>query len=388
MMELDLTTVSAMTALVVIVAGVMFILETMLREDDRVGRAWSVGFLAGILAAVAYVVWNIDPAEGWWATAVGNAAFVASTGFLYLGCRLFNGRDIRWTGILLAVLVSASLLAVAVQGEAGGAWAGAPIMYVSLAVLAACGASECRRGDLRGVRTAIVLTVIFCVEALFFLSRTVVIVVAGETSELFLIWWGTVPTSLLTIVLTIVAVVIASVLRAERAQLRGRRRENPSAVEAGVLNAGSFTQLIDDALPRARDRSESLAVVAIRLTDMRHVATAFGVAEADALAKAWRRSVRRAAATQSWVGEDGEGGLLIGLIGDGDARRAASDIGVQVYSELAAIGASVVPGIEVGTAVDDGEVDAAALIATARAALVDAEGALGDVGDGDQVVSR
>ena len=41
-MELEIATVSVMTAVVVVTAGILFIVETVLREDDAVGRTWSI----------------------------------------------------------------------------------------------------------------------------------------------------------------------------------------------------------------------------------------------------------------------------------------------------------------------------------------------------------
>ena len=52
-MTLDPDTVKLITALVVHVAGGIFVLETMLRKDDRAGRVWALGFIAGMIATEA-----------------------------------------------------------------------------------------------------------------------------------------------------------------------------------------------------------------------------------------------------------------------------------------------------------------------------------------------
>src|SRR5690606_32028801 len=154
MMGLDIATVSAMTAVVVITAGIVFILETVFREDDSVSRIWSLGFLAGILASVSYTIWAVAP-DSWGAVAIGNAAFVASAGFMWLGCRRFNNRAQGWAEIAVGVFTVAAGVAVVVEGSGGGSWAGAEVMFLALCVLPAASALETARGGFSGIRTSV-----------------------------------------------------------------------------------------------------------------------------------------------------------------------------------------------------------------------------------------
>lgn len=89
-MTLDQFSVSVMTAAVVVIVGVIYISETLLRRDEVSSRYWSIAFLSGIGTTVAYVLWAAG--AGWLAIAVGNALFVAATGFIWLGSRGFNAR--------------------------------------------------------------------------------------------------------------------------------------------------------------------------------------------------------------------------------------------------------------------------------------------------------
>ena len=85
-MTLDPDTVKLITALVVHVGGGVFVLETMLRKDDRAGRVWALGFIAGMIATEAYLLDAVTDA-GWWSIAIGNAAWVATLGLLWIACR-------------------------------------------------------------------------------------------------------------------------------------------------------------------------------------------------------------------------------------------------------------------------------------------------------------
>ena len=90
-MILDPLTQAIMTALVVMVAGVIFISETLLRREEGAGQVWALAYLAAMLTTLAYLGWAATP-DMWWAIAVGNMMFVAATGFMWLGCLRFNDR--------------------------------------------------------------------------------------------------------------------------------------------------------------------------------------------------------------------------------------------------------------------------------------------------------
>lgn len=377
MIDLDVATVSVMTAVVVITAGIVFIVETLIRVDDAVGRIWSIAFLSGILASVAYAVWAFAP-ETWGAVAVGNAAFVASAGFMWLGCRRFSERRVGWAEVAVLALTFATALAVILRGADGGGWAGAEVMFLGLFAFPAAATVEIVRGSVAGIRTSWALAVIFGIQSLYYLVRFFVLLIAGPDSEVFTLWWGTIPTSILTIVLTLVVVVVASVLRAERAGLRGRRRlAAPGLTFSGVLEPRWFERFVTDAVERGASRGETVAVISMRIDDLATVTTAFGASESESLRTAWHDAVRRHAPAQAWIGDDGSGGIAVSsvVVSDAEARLLAATLRRAVYEELNAVEASVIPLVGVGIALSDatgGVDDGASLIDAARGAAGEA----------------
>jgi len=370
-MTLDLTSVLIMTALVVNVSGVLFIVETLLRRDEGAGRIWSIGFLAAMLTTLAYTVW-VQSEAAWWAIAVGNGAFVAGTGCMWLGCRRFNGRHMRWSSILVAAAVAGASLAVVFEGPDGGDWAGALWMFVPLLGFAGAGAVECLRGDMRESRTAWVLGAVLGFQSLFYVSRTTAFVTSGPDSALFQAAFGTASTSFLTVTLTIVAVVVTSVLRASRAPMRGYLRDAQRVDdEQGIVSAESFATVVDGICRRAARRHEAVAVTAIRLDDLDPISTAFGSDVAGSVSATWRTGVRQYAPTNAVVGQDGPTGLVVGVAvaSAQEARRQAGAIYRGLFDDLGKVGGGVIPVVGVGVALSEtAGYDPAELIRAAREA--------------------
>jgi hypothetical protein len=354
-MTLELTSVLVMTALVVNTSGTLFIVETLLRRDEGAGRIWALGFLAAMLTTLAYTMWSQADAA-WWAVAVGNAAFVAGTGCMWLGCRRFNHRRMDWASALVALGVLAAGLSVVVAGEDGGDWAGALWMFFALIVFAGAGAVECLRGALRESRTAWVLAAVLGFQSLFYVSRTTTFLTSGPDSALFESAFGTIPTSFVTVVLTIVAVVVTSVLRASRAPMRGyRRRTGQAAVRDGVLDHELFDEALTGLCERASVRQELVGVIAVRVEDLDQISTAFGSEVARAVTETWRTGVRRHAPSNALVAEDGPTGLCVGVLVDSpsEARRQAGVIYRGLFDDLGKVGGGVIPVVGVGIALSD-----------------------------------
>ncbi|WP_159500861.1 diguanylate cyclase [Microbacterium sp. 18062] len=354
-MNVDLATVSLMTALVANVAGAVFVIDTVLRRDDGAGRIWAVAFLSGMATTIAYSMWAAG-LGGPIAIAVGNALFVNTTGCMWLGSRAFNQRRLVIAApfvVFVDLLVAAAVL---VEGAEGGDWAGWLTMGLSLVAFSVCAAAETLRRPMGRIGTAWVLSAVFVVEAGFYLVRSVVFVVAGAESEYFLTWFGSTVANYVTVVLTIVAVVVLSVLRAARADLRGYAWMSQVGVTTdGIMLAPTFRSALNDVVERASWRSEIVAVLSVRVEDLVQIRTAFGADIVGDVIHAWRQGVRRFAPSTGLVGEDGDDGLLVVTRSAtaADARRQAAAVYRGLFESFAAVTSAVIPAVGVGVALTE-----------------------------------
>lgn len=372
-MVFDMFSISICTAVVVVVAGVQFVLDTVLRRDTGAGRIWSLAFIAAILTTLCYLAW-VASGEAGLAIAIGNASFVVGTGCLWVGSRSYNGRSLKVSAWIVAGSAAAAFIATLVAGPDGGDWAGALVMFIALAVLAGLGAVESRRAAMGRSASTVALTLVLGAQSLYYVARSIVFALLGPTDEFFLTWFGSITTSFLTIILTIVAVVSMSVLRSGQARLRGRGDSTTLLLDSdGLYDDESFAKLFGDLTHRAAAFSERIAVISVRLDDLPQIATAFGTVEAQDIAHAWRVGTRRYAPTSAIVGHAGSTGIVIALQPSsiGDARRAASRIHRRLLDDFGSIGTSVVPVLGVGIAVSDiAGYDSEALLTAANDAAV------------------
>lgn len=349
---LDPATMSAMTALVVTVCGVIFLLDTVMHAGSDAARTWSVAFMAGILTVFSYLAWTVLE-DGWVAAAVGNAAFITTTGTMWLGCRRYNRRPMRISVMVVCAVAIATLVATLIPGPDGGDWAGAEVMFVALAAFSGLGAAEAGRTPLARQPGSLGLAIVLGCQCLFYLGRIVVFFTVGTDNAIFQDWFGTASASLITITLTITVVITISVLRATE---RGARRSGPSEAlllsDDGFLDAESFSRVVGAFLERVSPRN-ALAVVVLRLEDIDQIGAAFGGHQTRVLSAAARQAVKDAAPPAAFFGAAGSRSILIGLPGvppDG-VRAQVARLGHRVMDDLCAIPNTIVPLMGVGAAI-------------------------------------
>lgn len=354
-MTFDLLSISAMTAVVVIVAGCLFLIETVKRKESAAGLWWAAAFIAGMLTTLCYLAWSVDP-DAWTTVALGNASFVASTGCMWLGSRRFNRASLKIPSVAVAAAVTITFFAALLQGPDGGDWAGAPATFTGIGVLALLGGFEASRGRMGRQISSVGLAVVLVLEGAYFLVRTVVFLGYGGESEIFQAWFGTIPTSFVTVILTLVAVVAMSVLRASETGLAAvRTTTSLSATEDGFLLGEAFEWVFRETVIRAERTQAPIGVIAMRLDDMPEVVTAFGTSAAQQIVSIWRGGIGRYAPAACVVGESSPTRTLIGFHPSSavEAERMASALHRQILAELSTAETVITPSIAIGLAVSD-----------------------------------
>ncbi|UJP10283.1 hypothetical protein L2X99_00740 [Microbacterium sp. KUDC0406] len=355
MMPLDPFTVNVLVAVTTLAAGVMYLLETMLRHESRAGQIWVLAYLCGMLTVISYLVWKSSP-EPLIAIAVGNAALVATVGCLWLGCLRYNGRGLVLAGTIVAVSALAVVALSLLDGTEAGDWAGSLALFTGIAVFAVLGAVESRRGHMGGTPTTAGLTVVLGIVAAYYGVRCAVFAIEGPDGELFRTWFSSSITGTITIVLMIVALVTTTTLRNNSVTPGAGINGNTLQVSPdGVLTRRSFALVMEQQLAFERDPGATIGVIAFRADDLPQIGIAFGSAEQEAVIALCREAVRRYAPSMTPVGEYGLTGIMVAMEAGSaaDVRRAANRIQRRMLDDLAERGSAVIPVIGVGIAMAD-----------------------------------
>lgn len=351
-MNLDLFSVTVMTAIVASVASMTFIVDTLLRRDTGPGRLWAVAFFCGLSTTLAYMAWSAG-VGGAVSVALGNTLFVCVPGFVLLGCRRFNDRAIGVVAAAVGVLSVATFVSVVAEYPARGSWGGWWAMAVSLVVLFVGGAVESLRSPMRGLRSAWALSLVLAIAAAFYAVRLVVFVVQGPEGELFSTWLGSISANIVTVVLTMVAAIVTSVLRSHRTALQRYEWLTSNGVATdGVMLPRTFSSALADLVERASWRREGVAVIVVRIDGAAELAGAFGSDVVDEVATACRLAARRYTPASALVGEDGEARLAVCTLAasTADARRIGGALYRGVVDELSALPHGSIASVGIGVA--------------------------------------
>ncbi|AMB59411.1 GGDEF domain-containing protein [Microterricola viridarii] len=312
---IDGWTISLASALIVVVTAALFIGSTIVHKDSSAGRLWAAGYLAGILTTTSFLAWQLSP-ELWWASAVGNAGFVAGTAFFWLGCRRHNGRrGPYWAAALGSSVV---FLAGVVAGPSDDAWAGAQVYFAAIAVFAVLAAVESSRGEMRRARGSRPMLVVFSVEAAFFTGRLIFFTVEGPDTAIFDLFFGSSALALVTMIMSVVLsnsmslIRFAQGTRAESAS-RSDRRQIAHTCYTGddVLTEGAFGRIVRDRLDRSEFHDEQLALLHFDLDDLSEINMAFGPAHANAILAKYTAVVRKFGPPHADIGVAGTGRLVV-----------------------------------------------------------------------------
>lgn len=377
-MNLDLFSVTVMTAIVASVASLTFIIDTLLRRDTGPGRLWAVAFFCGLATTLAYMAWSAG-VGGAVSVAVGNALFVSVPGFMLLGCRRFNDRSVLVSSVAVGTLAVITFVAALIEYPTRGSWGGWWAMAASLVVFFGAGAAESLRSPMRGLRSAWALSTVLAAAGVFYAVRLVVFVTLGPQSELFSRWLGSISANIVTVILTMVAAIVMSVLRSQRTTRQRYEWLTSNGVAAdGVMLPRTFAGALADIVERASWRQEGIAVIVLRADGLDEIGDAFGGDVVDTISAACRHAARSFAPAAALVGEDGDGQLVICTLAEStaDARRVGSALFRGAIDELTAVAHGRLASVGVGVGLtsslgyDPGILMNAARAAALRAARI------------------
>jgi len=298
---LDTTTLFAVGGILTVICGTYFVLETLLRRNDLVGRLWSVFFIGVIFVVFSYIVTALDPAM-WWAQAPANGGYAAAIGMLWSGSRAANDRRPLVVVPLAAGLVVA--LATLLPGVDGGNWAGSLEMFLGVSAFAGLATLELNRAELGTMLSARVLSIMLAVVSAFYLARAGGLVFLGPDDPTFEQFLGTAASTTFEICLVVVGTIALSSVQAERfgRPVGGPLNAREGARLDGILGPRAFREFAESWLLRSVRERATLVLLVIEIADLEEINIAFGRAAGDGAIRVTARVTATNAPTAALIG--------------------------------------------------------------------------------------
>lgn len=298
---LDLSSLAIANAIIVLVCGIAFLLETLIRRSDEVGRLWSMFFIGMVFALFAYIV-GASTEEAWWAFAAGNGAFVGSLGLIWAGARRANKR--RSLLVLVLVAALATVVAGLLHGPGLGYWTGAVELFLGVALFCGLPSWEFARGELGRLPSARVLAVGLGLMTAYSATRAVGFVTLGPDNATWDALYGAATSTLIETALAALGAMTLSTIQADRFR-RAAVLDADFGVRVtidGMLTAEEFRGQAESWLLRAIRSRTTLVLLLVELADLSEVNRAFGRAAGDAAIRLTGRFALTHAPTATIVG--------------------------------------------------------------------------------------
>jgi len=299
-MTLDPVTLFVIGGLVTIVCGTYFLLETLLRHNDAVGRLWSVFYIGAIFVVFAYLVSQMDPST-WWAMGPANGGYVVAIGMLWCGARAANDRR----PLVLIPFLGGVIVAVAtlLPGPAGGYWAGSVEMFAAVALFSGLAALENGRRELSALLSARILAVMLAAISVFYVGRTVAFVALGPSEPVFLTYFGTGASTIFETCLIVVATITLSSVQSDRIGRGAAVRDTKDGTHLdGVLGPRAFREIAESWLLRSLRERTTLVMLVLEIADLDEINIAFGRAAGDSAIRVAGRIATTNAPTTALIG--------------------------------------------------------------------------------------
>jgi len=275
--SLDVPTLYIVSAMVISLTGILFIVDAYSRREDVVGRVWSLAFIAGVITTFAYLASSMYAAI-WWGIGFGNGTVVFSVAAVWAGARLFNGRrSLLWVAAAASVLVALSAL---VLGPAGGTWAGGAPMIAGMCVFGLLGGIECLRGNLWGYRNARFLGAVTMLAGAYYGVRLIFFLTRGPGDAFFSKFLGTGVTSLVVIIFVTGGAFAMVALRGEESRQTYSVRTERGGL-SGTAGPHQFAVITAPMFAEARETGRPAVFVAADIDELGTMNAAFGRAFGD-----------------------------------------------------------------------------------------------------------
>jgi diguanylate cyclase (GGDEF)-like protein len=369
-MQLDTLTLRVAFAIVAFTLALLFYFAAY-RSTRSPYSAWWCVALTLFLAGSASYLFN-GTAHQVWANPLGNCLLVAGAACVWAGARsLRASRPHSWQ---LAAGPAVVTVSSALENPGVNIWAGGAVFLALMSLMLGLASRELWRLEPGYSRVRIPLAIAAAFFSAYYFCRLIAYVGEGPDGRIFVAYFGSAVTTLVTMVLLVVVSFSMAALSSEQ-QTRALRAVATQDGLTGLLNRAAFLDLASDELQRLRHTRALGSLILADLDHFKAVNDTYGHAAGDTALQSFAAACNGTVRSTDLVGRYGGEEFIFLLPGVSPDRAEA--ITQEINRHLKAVrgpGGSRMPTVSYGIApIGHGASDLDELIATADAALYKAK---------------
>ncbi|MBP1234023.1 diguanylate cyclase (GGDEF)-like protein [Arthrobacter sp. PvP102] len=365
-MQLDTLTLRVAFAIVAFTLALLFYFAAYRSTRSPYSAWWCVALTLFLAGSAAYL-FNGTPQQVW-ANPLGNCLLVAGGACVWAGARsLRAARPRSWQLAAGPAVVSVSS---ALENPGVNIWAGGAVFLALMGLMLGLASRELWRLEPGYSRVRIPLAIAAAFFAAYYFCRLVVYLAEGPDGRVFVTYFGSAVTTLVTMVLLVVVSFSMAALSSEQ-QTRALRAVATQDGLTGLLNRAAFLDLASEELLRLRHTRALGTLVLADLDHFKAVNDTYGHAAGDAALQSFASACNETVRSTDLVGRYGGEEFIFLLPGVSPDRAEA--ITAEINKQLEAVrgpDGSRMPTVSYGIApIGKGTSGLDELIATADAAL-------------------
>lgn len=365
-MQLDTSTLRVAFAIVAFTLALLFYFAAYRSTRSAYSAWWCVALTLFLAGSAAYLL-NGTPHQVW-ATPLGNCLLVGGGACVWAGARSLRAtRPPFWQ---LAAGPAMVTVFSALENPGVNTWAGGAVFLALMALMLGLASRELWRLEPGYSRVRIPLAIAAAFFSFYYFCRLIVYVAEGPDGSVFVTYFGSAVTTLVTMVLLVVVSFSMAALSSEQ-QTRALRAVATQDGLTGLLNRAAFLDLASGELQRLRNTRALGTLILADLDHFKAVNDTYGHAAGDAALQSFAAACNGTVRSTDLVGRYGGEEFIFLLPGVSPDRAEA--LAKEINRLLKAVRGpddSRMPTVSYGIApIGRGSSGLDELIATADAAL-------------------
>jgi diguanylate cyclase (GGDEF)-like protein len=327
-MILDTATLRIAFAAMALILALLFYFSTYRSTRSPYSAWWCAALLLFLLGATFFLL-NGTPQQVW-ANPLGNVMLVSGAACAWAGARsLRNLKPSPWLSVALPLLAG---VAAAVDNPGSNVWAGGAVFLGSMAALIGLASHELWRLEPGYSRVRIPMAIAAGGVAVFYFCRLLVFLINGQDGAVFVTFFGSAVTTMVTMVLLVVVSFSMAGLSTEQ-QTRALRTVATQDGLTGLLNRGAFLEAAAEELARSKAANGGGSLILADLDHFKAVNDTFGHAAGDLALQAFAEACSAAVRSTDLAGRYGGEEFILLLPGAGP--KSAEIIAGEISRRLA-----------------------------------------------------